>query len=331
MKDNLKYDPEDIESLLMHKQFHELYEEERNFVLQHVEGEEEYESLRRTLFELHDASNNEDLLEPDPAIKKELMSLFVTERKSRFTIWLNSLFAQTNIEWYKRPAFALSFATACIAIVVVVIFNRNNNQEMAANREADSTPTTEEQITNDSTIESARLFAERLESESFPPAPKAGFTTIVDANIEEVENDMPAPANEPSQIVTEEEMIGDLTTADADDGSLSKIADKKNKNEDEELVIKNSETVVSSSKASKDRVIYEDLQAPEAEKISTKAVTIESVSTICNAPATTSYNLTTSGEYTNGTSDLFTFVPVTPNSTSAAEVKDILDLLYTAK
>jgi hypothetical protein len=39
MKDPLKYDPEDIESLLKHKTFSELYPEEREFILKHIAHE----------------------------------------------------------------------------------------------------------------------------------------------------------------------------------------------------------------------------------------------------------------------------------------------------
>ena len=72
MNTNHKYDPEDIESLLMHKQYNELFDDEREFVLQHVKNEEEYNSLRSMLFTLHDQPYQEEWLEPDPSIKKEL-------------------------------------------------------------------------------------------------------------------------------------------------------------------------------------------------------------------------------------------------------------------
>ena len=52
MKEELKYDPEDIESLLKHKAFAELYPEEKSFVLKHISNEDEYENLRSTLLEI---------------------------------------------------------------------------------------------------------------------------------------------------------------------------------------------------------------------------------------------------------------------------------------
>ena len=37
MSDKQVYDPEDIESLLIHKEFEELYPAEKEFVLKHIE------------------------------------------------------------------------------------------------------------------------------------------------------------------------------------------------------------------------------------------------------------------------------------------------------
>ena len=80
MKPHMPYDPEDIESLMMHKSFDELYPEEREFVLRHVSGPEEYESMRRMWHELNQGAAGDEWLEPDPAIRKNLLALFPAEK-----------------------------------------------------------------------------------------------------------------------------------------------------------------------------------------------------------------------------------------------------------
>jgi hypothetical protein len=57
MNKDFKYDPEDIESLMMHKHFTELLPDEREFVLKHIDSESEYEHLRETLMQSMTAFN----------------------------------------------------------------------------------------------------------------------------------------------------------------------------------------------------------------------------------------------------------------------------------
>ena len=57
-----KYDPEDIESLMMHKTFSDLYPEERAFVLKHLDSELEYESMRNTLISVQSRDKSDRIL-----------------------------------------------------------------------------------------------------------------------------------------------------------------------------------------------------------------------------------------------------------------------------
>ena len=52
MKRKFKYDPEDLESLLLNKRFNELYPEEKEFVLRHMDSAEEDASMRKTLLSI---------------------------------------------------------------------------------------------------------------------------------------------------------------------------------------------------------------------------------------------------------------------------------------
>lgn len=119
MKFESKYDPEDIESLLLHKQFHELYPEEKEFVLRHLESEQEYESMRSVLMELKNISSNDEWLEPDASIKKNLMKEFSSEKKSRFVIWLNSLFAFPDRPWYSQRGVQIAFGVFILGFLLL--------------------------------------------------------------------------------------------------------------------------------------------------------------------------------------------------------------------
>jgi hypothetical protein len=126
MKQFEKYDPEDIESLLLNKQFAELYPEEKEFVLRHISDEEQYNSMRRMLIEIREISQSDDLLTPDASIKKNLLAQFDTERKGRFTIWLNSLFAAPDVPWFRQSGVQMAFGIGVVLIGVWGIMRWNN-------------------------------------------------------------------------------------------------------------------------------------------------------------------------------------------------------------
>lgn len=127
-----KYDPEDIEYLMIHKQFHELYPEEKEFVLQHVEGVEEYESMRKMLLELKNSSIQDDWLTPDASLKKALMAEFAKERKGRFSIWLNSLFAMPERPFYRQTGVQWSFGLVVIALGTFFFLQKTPNVAVLA-------------------------------------------------------------------------------------------------------------------------------------------------------------------------------------------------------
>jgi hypothetical protein len=110
MKNHSTYDPEDIESLMRHKEFDELYAEEKAFVLRHLENRDEYESIRRTLFEIQATRDDEKWLDPDPSIRRNLMAAFRDRPAVSLTVWLNALFAPAPSRWghFGRPALALA-------------------------------------------------------------------------------------------------------------------------------------------------------------------------------------------------------------------------------
>lgn len=215
MKPYSKYDPEDIESLLLHKQFHELYPEEKEFILQHIETPEEYDSLRKTLFELRDAANDGTWLEPDASLKKDLMAQFASEEKGGFRIWLNSLFTWPDVQWYRQPALRVAFAGACVVIGVLFFINYDKNEptEFAENRKTETQQTPKADTLNSEPKEEKNLFAENITPKELPPAPVPTAVTssassyvkfveaeitedvaVADSHAESVAVESPAPA-----------------------------------------------------------------------------------------------------------------------------------------
>jgi hypothetical protein len=157
MKPHVPYDPEDIESLMMHKSFDELYPEEREFVLRHVSGPDEYESMRKMWHELNQGASGEEWLEPDPAIRKNLMALFPSEKKGGFRVWLNTLFSSLNppqITWYRRPAvqFAFGLAVIAVAIWIAVPDNQPELAELRKDEKPAETPVEQEEVLHDSLL-----------------------------------------------------------------------------------------------------------------------------------------------------------------------------------
>ncbi len=129
MKTPEKYDPEDIESLMLHKQFSELYPEEKEFVLRHLESEEEYTSMRLMMIELKDIVREEGQETPDKRIKAALLKEFNSGEKKSIVVWLNSLFISPT-PMYRRPAF-YGMAAVFIGVIGFVFFFNSNDSTRA--------------------------------------------------------------------------------------------------------------------------------------------------------------------------------------------------------
>ncbi len=323
METNFKYDPEDIESLLMHKQFNELFDEEKSFVLQHVEGEEEYESLRKTLFELHDAALASDWLEPDPAIKAALMQEFAQEKKGGFRIWLNSLFVMPDVVWYRRPALQVAFASVLVLIVVVFFFNTKNDQSATAenvqNKKSESTPSEVE-------AEGENLFADNLTVKEYPPSPK-----IVS---DQMGNFSPVNADEaPALAETEVKDVPSVAeeTYATDDVESALTNDLNN----EVLSSKKTNDDLKDKYAEKTKIPESDDSVTNFDQTSKSLDEVESISPSQIVKLAPTANYTTSGSPITlsagaTTSPVYTWQVASSNSVSMSDMKDLLGILYTA-
>ena len=172
MDDKRKYDPEDIESLLMHKTFEELYPEEKTFILEHLDSSAEYATMRKTLLTVVAASNDHDRIVPDPAVKDSLLAEFGSQKKGGITVWLNSIFvwlAPPKIEWYRKPAFQMAFAGIAL-IIGIFVFTPSEEIRFADAAKPGDEATTEdlEAITHEwgDEDEISGEFKEKIENEN---------------------------------------------------------------------------------------------------------------------------------------------------------------------
>ncbi len=321
MKGEHTYDPEDIESLLMHKQFNELFEEERNFILQHVEGEEEYESLRKTLYELHNVAFESELIDPDPSIKAAIMKEFASERKGGFMVWLNSLFSFPEVIWYKQPAFKLALVSACIiGISFLFVYNRNSETSIAENKSVEENSIT----TLLDVADSNSLFAENHAADQFPPAPKQlPAPTTLDPKTNNISIIRESETKDTEQLRTEllqDEMPTEkksiTITEDATSGSKINSSKDKANVEGSDAAFMNTTPPATNEKFESE--LLKEVAISQAHK--SQMNKIQSVATATQLATVEEAD----NEYT------WTPAPVS-NSIAASDMKDLISLLYTAQ
>jgi hypothetical protein len=113
-----RYDPEDLEQLMLERSFDELLGEERAFALRHLQGRAEYEQMRALLLHLQQDAGQDSALEADPAVRERVLQVFRGQQRPQWRIWLNALggfLVPQRPALYWRPALAL-----CTAAVVFV-------------------------------------------------------------------------------------------------------------------------------------------------------------------------------------------------------------------
>lgn len=326
MNDTFKYDPEDIESLLMHKQFNELYPEEKEFVLRHVAGQEEYESLRSTLFLMHDTVNTDDWQEPDPVIKANLMREFAGEEKKGFFIWLNSLFAMPTmpeIVWYRKPAVRYAFASLVLLFGVggaLLIFNTNQPaQDIAQTQQevnTENSANNDEASTNDTTVNllDKPAYAENHMPNVFPPAPV-------------VVNEITTGETKYTPLESETPTIVQYTDNSGRDDAPAAAAESAN----EDLAAAPKAILSEEEKVSdaKDEVRSADSQVMLDTKKETKAAitTSSNLGSLTNTPERNAVTIASSSTETLAMKK----AKLAPMSANAAQMKDVLNVLFTAK
>lgn len=118
MENRERYDPEDIESLLQERAFDELLDEERTYVLRHLNGRAEYEAMRLLLKDVRNSEEGRQPVTPDPDVRAAVLEAFRAQQRPLWRIWLNAV----GQALWPKDAFALwrpALAMASLALLVV--------------------------------------------------------------------------------------------------------------------------------------------------------------------------------------------------------------------
>jgi hypothetical protein len=215
MNEQDTYRFEDIEALLMSKRFDELLDEERSFILQHVQDAAEYASMRDMLLQMHELSFSNDMQEPPEALHTALLHGFAehAERERGF-----------------RPRFApwMGWAIAATVVGFVVIFFAPmwKTTETAQVEQATPPPAPIQQTTPDTASvvipsDAEKLYA-ALPEAAIPTAPETVEdiynyeetvkTVILTAQEEDV-FEAPAEMEEPGESLTEDMALSKVSAA----------------------------------------------------------------------------------------------------------------------
>jgi hypothetical protein len=181
MSENETYRHEDIEALFMSKSFGELLSEEKAFVMQHVQSEEEYNSLRALLIEMHELSFDSELTDPPLSLETALLHGFAEnaqkERgyKQRFSPWMG---------W--------AIAASLVGVCVVFFWPSSNPVEKAeVMQTADTSATNEEKPLPDK------------QQQTVPSQPLEAPSVVLPAEVENLlAQVVPASTPEPPSFAT---------------------------------------------------------------------------------------------------------------------------------
>lgn len=123
-----RYDPEDLEHLMLERAFDELLPEEQAYALRHLQDAEEYERMRALLLLVQAEAKDEAPMNAAPATRERVLRTFREQRRPQWRIWLNSTGAflfPPRPALYWRPALALGL------LVMVSLFLFRGNEAPA--------------------------------------------------------------------------------------------------------------------------------------------------------------------------------------------------------
>ncbi len=190
MKADFPPPPGDIESLLWHKSFDMLSADERELVLQHVDSETEYESLRATLLQIRASFDAEPVLEPESFVRDSLLETFSKQYPSQKTgrSWKELLWPSGK-NFFLTPAFQLTAVAFLVAGAGFWLLNNHSPSESI------STPTVivEHRETTQPILPAPHLSAEVADS-VIPDAEKETLTAEIKPETYHVPEEVISPA-----------------------------------------------------------------------------------------------------------------------------------------
>lgn len=138
MNNTPAYRPEDMEALLQQKAFHELYAEEKKFVLEHLESEAEYERLRGLLLGIRSGAFPFSAPgTPDASQRTKLLDAFAAaQQQQRRPVWNFTL-----PQFWKWNNSGFRYALGITVLVVTALFmlkTRQNEQPELVKQNTDT-------------------------------------------------------------------------------------------------------------------------------------------------------------------------------------------------
>jgi hypothetical protein len=233
MDNEFTYDPEDLERLLKEKSFSELLPEEKAFVLQFVENDLEYDSMRETLESLIAVPSMEEAISPKAATKEALMAAFSAktvenqkeerEEKTGFWAWLWN----TNKTILYRPGFQLaSLALVLVSVFYIATFSPIDRTAQVIKKE----PSPKESTANESKKEERKITIESVTEEEVVEEEKVKpidlitepITLVSEKDIEESTLDL----NEAPELDQLEGILLDDSKFEIEDKKIEREADE---------------------------------------------------------------------------------------------------------
>lgn len=123
MSTDVKYQPEDIEFILLNKEYHELDQEELKFVNEFISSEEEYLLMRGTLLGITETVQPEIEVVPSYSVKDALMAEFEKEGRGAAAWWNNVMgfLFPTDRSLFRKPGVQMAFVACSLLLVVTIV------------------------------------------------------------------------------------------------------------------------------------------------------------------------------------------------------------------
>ena len=247
MDNEFTYDPEDLERLLKEMSFSQLLPEEKAFVLQFVENDLEYDSMRETLESLIVLPSLEETISPQATTKEALMAAFSAktaenqkeerEEKTGFWAWLWN----TNKTILYRPGFQLaSLALVLVSVFYIATFSPTDRTAQVIEKE----PSLKENTTNESKKEEKKITIKSVTKEEVKVKAieliTEPVTTVLETDLEESTLDF----NEVPELDQLEGILLDDSKFKVEDKKIELVADEIEQIEENNSNFKDQETEV---------------------------------------------------------------------------------------
>ena len=213
------YQPEDLERLLRTKEFNGLLPEERDFVLQHVSNEKEFNELKMLLGNIE--SSEHEMQDPPASVWRNLKKEFNQQKPSRFKVWLNFLFPPLP-KWSGFRAVSFSLVGMAAVVGAVIWFVPNGNKPNAIAVVQDNPKNNEIQNSTNDTVSESKEFKVNPEQYAELKPVSGVYVTPVIREVEHVhetptmdeiqEENTIAPANNATEAKSDRSMENDSPT-----------------------------------------------------------------------------------------------------------------------